>query len=700
MKTAVVHDWLNGMRGGEKVLEAILPLVPEPTIFTLFHVPGSVSAAIERHPIRASCLNRLPFSRRHYRHYLPLFPGAVESFDLSGFDLVVSSSHCVAKGAIAPPGVPHLCYCHTPVRYAYEQFDLYFPPRAHAALRALKAAAIARLRALGRRDRVAPDALPRQLLRRRRADPAPLRPAGAGRAIRPSTSTSSGPRTRRGRAATSCSPSARSCRTSASRSRSRPRACSAAGSSSSAAGPRRARLSRARAVARRDSSSGSSAEELRELYRTCALYLQPGEEDFGISAVEALACGAPVVALGRGGALRHRAGRRQRRPLRGRRARGLGGRRSRGRRWPGSTTLPCAPRRCPFGGERFAAEFRRRDRESSCEVIRKSTRRIAILMLVSDVGATLVALAAAYFLRFRAEIVPVTKGIPDVAPLLPALPRSSPCSGRSSTTSTASTRCGRNRSRVEEAISVLVATGLATLLLAGLATFYRGFSYSRLVLLLLLRPRRPLRLRGPHGHPPLPRGGVAPRRRRPAACSSSAPGGSGARVVDKLVEHPEAGLRAVGFVDDAAGQARLRVPRRSRPRRDGRGRAHRGRARRRHGLPRAAARGAPHDARRPPGGRPHDRRRARRAGPPAAHHLPRRRRGPGRPAGRPPDAGPAHGLDEPRQAHPRRRHLGRGARRSRRRSSPRSPRRSGSPTAARSSTGSAAWAWTAARSTS
>ena len=109
LRTAVVHDWLNGMRGGEKVLEAILPLVPEPTIFTLFHVPGSVSPAIERHPIVASFLNRMPGARRGYRNYLPLFPRAVESFDLSAFDLVVSSSHCVAKSAIARRGAPHLC---------------------------------------------------------------------------------------------------------------------------------------------------------------------------------------------------------------------------------------------------------------------------------------------------------------------------------------------------------------------------------------------------------------------------------------------------------------------------------------------------------------------------------------------------------------------------------------------------------------
>ncbi|MFY9552921.1 MAG: glycosyltransferase, partial [Thermoanaerobaculia bacterium] len=146
MKTAVVHDWLNGMRGGEKVLEAILPQTPNPTIFTLFHVPGSVSREIERYPIRASFLNRLPFARRGYRNYLPLFPRAVESFDLSGFDLVLSSSHCVAKGALAPSGTPHLCYCHTPVRYAYEQFDLYFP-RETTRFYAAKKVAVGRLRA-------------------------------------------------------------------------------------------------------------------------------------------------------------------------------------------------------------------------------------------------------------------------------------------------------------------------------------------------------------------------------------------------------------------------------------------------------------------------------------------------------------------------------------------------------------------------
>src|SRR5262249_10085465 len=98
-----------------------------------------------RSPTAASYATRLPFASAGYRNYMPLFARAVESFDLSAFDLVVSSSHCVAKGAVARDGVPHLCYCHTPVRWAYEQFDLYFP-RATTRFYAAKRAAVARLR--------------------------------------------------------------------------------------------------------------------------------------------------------------------------------------------------------------------------------------------------------------------------------------------------------------------------------------------------------------------------------------------------------------------------------------------------------------------------------------------------------------------------------------------------------------------------
>src|SRR5262245_1329866 len=125
MRVALVHDWLTGMRGGERVLEEIIRQFPSAELFTLVHAPGSVSATIERLRIRRSWLDRLPGVRYWYRYALPLFPRAIEQFDLSGFQLVISSSHCAAKGVRVPPGVPHICYCHTPMRYLYDQHEAY-----------------------------------------------------------------------------------------------------------------------------------------------------------------------------------------------------------------------------------------------------------------------------------------------------------------------------------------------------------------------------------------------------------------------------------------------------------------------------------------------------------------------------------------------------------------------------------------------
>ncbi len=126
MRVALVHDWLTGMRGGEKVLEVIAALLPEADLFTLVHVPGSVSPVIERRRIVTSPLSRIPGIERSYRRFLPLFPYLVERFDLSAYDLVVSTSHAVAKGARKRRGARHVSYVFTPMRYLWDRYDDYF----------------------------------------------------------------------------------------------------------------------------------------------------------------------------------------------------------------------------------------------------------------------------------------------------------------------------------------------------------------------------------------------------------------------------------------------------------------------------------------------------------------------------------------------------------------------------------------------
>lgn len=125
MKIAFVCDWLTGMRGGEKCLKALCELYPEADIFTLVYYPEKFDGEFESHRVTTSFIQKLPCSDQTFRRYLPLFPKAIESFDFSGYDLVVSFSHCVAKSIIVPDYVPHICYCHTPVRYAWNMRDQY-----------------------------------------------------------------------------------------------------------------------------------------------------------------------------------------------------------------------------------------------------------------------------------------------------------------------------------------------------------------------------------------------------------------------------------------------------------------------------------------------------------------------------------------------------------------------------------------------
>ncbi|MGD0337390.1 MAG: glycosyltransferase [Bacteroidota bacterium] len=128
LRIALVHDWLTSMRGGEKCVEVLCELYPDAVLHTLLHIPGSVSPTIEHMQIRTSFIQKLPHAERFYRHYLPLFPAAIGHFDMSEFDVIISSSHCAAKGIRPRPGALHICYCHTPMRYVWDMYDDYFGP--------------------------------------------------------------------------------------------------------------------------------------------------------------------------------------------------------------------------------------------------------------------------------------------------------------------------------------------------------------------------------------------------------------------------------------------------------------------------------------------------------------------------------------------------------------------------------------------
>ena len=297
-RVALVHDWLTGMRGGEKVIEALGGLYPGAPLFTLFHFPGSVSPEIESHPIRTSFLQRAPGIRKHYRGYLPFFPAAIEEFDLSGFDLVISSSHCVAKGVIAPPDAFHVCYCHTPMRYAWDQEHAYFPNRKGVTAR-LRSLTLSALRAwdVASATRVNHYVANSRFVARR-IQTYSGRPAEV---VHPPVDVgffTPGPAAKEDYCLTvSALAPYKKVETAMA-------ACEKLGLELRIVGdgPERERLE-GMAGPRTRFLGNVDAGTLRDLYRGALLFLQPGVEDFGIASVEALACGTPVVAVGRGGIL-------------------------------------------------------------------------------------------------------------------------------------------------------------------------------------------------------------------------------------------------------------------------------------------------------------------------------------------------------------------------------------------------------------
>ncbi|MBK8230290.1 MAG: glycosyltransferase [Candidatus Eisenbacteria bacterium] len=299
MKVALVQDWLTGMRGGEKVFERFCRRFPEAPIYTLVHVPGSVSGAIESHPIHASFVQGLPGAQKRYQRYLPLFPAAIERFDLRGYDLVLSSSHCAAKGVIVHPGTRHLCYCHTPMRYVWSSYEEYFGSGRVSGLAARVLPFVASyLRqwdqlSASRVDSFAANSahVARRIRRYYGRDARVIHPW-----VDVDFFTPEGPREDFYLVVTALVPYKRvDLVLEAARRLDRPFVIVGDG-------VERERLER-NAPANVRFLGWLPEEPLRDFYRRCRALLFPGEEDFGIVPVEAQATGAPVIGLGRGGLL-------------------------------------------------------------------------------------------------------------------------------------------------------------------------------------------------------------------------------------------------------------------------------------------------------------------------------------------------------------------------------------------------------------
>ncbi|HJM82376.1 MAG TPA: glycosyltransferase [Nitrospinota bacterium] len=300
MKVALVHDWLTGMRGGEKVLEVFCEMYPKADIFTLVHIPNSVSEVIESHQIYTSFLQKMPDISRKYRWYLPLMPLAIESFILHDYDLVLSSSHCVAKG-VKPSGTPHISYCHTPMRYAWDQYNTYFNrSRFSPALLYLIGKVMPHMRKWDRKSASRVDMfiansqnVSDRIRKCYRVE---------AKTIYPPVDTSfyelPDIKTERKKylVVSSFAPYKRIDLTI--------RAFNKLGEPLVIVGSGEDEK-HLKEMARPNIEflESVSNKELKLLYQSAKALIYPGEEDFGIIPVEAMACGTPVIAFGRGGAL-------------------------------------------------------------------------------------------------------------------------------------------------------------------------------------------------------------------------------------------------------------------------------------------------------------------------------------------------------------------------------------------------------------
>jgi glycosyltransferase involved in cell wall biosynthesis len=297
---AFAHDWLTGMRGGEKVLLSLLRLFPGAPIHTLLHVRGSVAPEIEARAIHTTFVQRLPQVERRYRHYLPLFPAAAESIDLRRYDLVISTSHCVAKGVRPRPGALHVCYCFTPMRYVWDRYDDYFGAgRAGPVTRLVMRAVAPYLRRWDRRsalrvDHFAADSayVAGRIRRYYGRDAQVIYPPVDTEFFTPGEDRPGG----YDLVVSALAPYKRiELVLEAYRGGGFPVRIAGAG-------PEQVRL-RAMAPPEVTFLGNVPDLELRELYRGARAVIMPGVEDFGIVPVEAMACGRPAVVFGEGGGM-------------------------------------------------------------------------------------------------------------------------------------------------------------------------------------------------------------------------------------------------------------------------------------------------------------------------------------------------------------------------------------------------------------
>jgi glycosyltransferase involved in cell wall biosynthesis len=284
------------MRGGEKVLESLCRLYPNADIFTHVYDPAAVSATIKAHRIQTSFIARLPFAARNYKSYLPLMPLALEQLDLRGYDLIISSESGPAKGIIPPPGALHICYCHSPMRYVWNMFHDYressglvtrllMPPLSHY-IRNWDVVSTTRVHSFVANSR----AVAQRLRTYYRRDATVIYPPVAVEDFEQTEAVGDFwlmagelvPYKRPELAVEAFNRSGR-------------KLVVIGGGEM---------LARLRAIAKPNVSilGPQPFETLKHNYARCRALIFPGEEDFGIVPVEAMASGRPVIAFGRGGA--------------------------------------------------------------------------------------------------------------------------------------------------------------------------------------------------------------------------------------------------------------------------------------------------------------------------------------------------------------------------------------------------------------